>query len=147
MWRWELMPFYSITLMQYRNLNSAFGRTARTGPKVMKLFSCSTQLSMKFVLLINLKLLTTENSFLLNTLQRRYNAVVGIHERRLRLMRSALYRSRQHPPTILHAWLPFPPVIMRCYVLHIFYNLYCMLFMFVYCWNFVHDIRFIVFIL
>ena len=36
------------------------------GPKVIKLFSCSTQLSMKFVGLINLKLLTTANSFLLN---------------------------------------------------------------------------------
>ena len=34
--------------------------------EVIKLFSCSTQLSMKFVLLINLKLLTTANSFLLN---------------------------------------------------------------------------------
>ena len=32
----------------------------------MKLFSCSTQLNMKFVLLINLKLLISENSFLLN---------------------------------------------------------------------------------
>ena len=31
-----------------------------------KLFSCSTQLSMKFVLLINLKILTFANSFLLN---------------------------------------------------------------------------------
>ena len=36
------------------------------GPEVIKLFSCSTQLSMKFVLLINLKLLTILNSFLLN---------------------------------------------------------------------------------
>ena len=41
-------------------------RPSRTGPEVIKLFSCSTQLSMKFVLLINLKLLTTANSFLLN---------------------------------------------------------------------------------
>ena len=36
------------------------------GPKVIKRFSCSTQLSMEFVWLINLKLLTTANSFLLN---------------------------------------------------------------------------------
>ena len=36
------------------------------GPEVIKLFSCSTQLSMKFLLLINLKLLTIANSFLLN---------------------------------------------------------------------------------
>ena len=32
----------------------------------MKLFSCSNQMSMKFVLLINLKLLTIANSFLRN---------------------------------------------------------------------------------
>ena len=35
-------------------------------PKIIKLFSCFTQQSMKFVLLINHKLLTTANSFLLN---------------------------------------------------------------------------------
>ena len=37
-----------------------------SGPEVIKLFSHSTQLSMTFVLLINLKLLTIVNSFLLN---------------------------------------------------------------------------------
>ena len=36
------------------------------GPEVIILFSCSTHLSMKFVLLINLKLLTIANSFRLN---------------------------------------------------------------------------------
>ena len=36
------------------------------GPEVTKLFSCSTQLSMKFFMLIILKLLTMANSFLLN---------------------------------------------------------------------------------
>ena len=43
-------------------------RTTETipDPEVIKLFSCSAQLSMKFVLLINLKLLITANSFLLN---------------------------------------------------------------------------------
>ena len=35
-------------------------------PRVIKLFSCSTRLSMKFVMLINLKLLTIANAFLLN---------------------------------------------------------------------------------
>ena len=40
--------------------------TLRSGFEVIKLFSCSTQLSMKFVLLINLNLLTNANSFLLN---------------------------------------------------------------------------------
>ena len=38
----------------------------RSGPEVIKLFSCTTHLSMKFVLLINLKLLTIANSILLN---------------------------------------------------------------------------------
>ena len=33
-------------------------RPGRSGPEVIKLFSCSTQLSMKFILLINLKILT-----------------------------------------------------------------------------------------
>ena len=33
---------------------------------IIKFFSCSTQLSMKFVMLINLKVLTIANSFLLN---------------------------------------------------------------------------------
>ena len=36
------------------------------GPEVIKLFSCSTQLSMKFGLLINSKLLTIANSVMLN---------------------------------------------------------------------------------
>ena len=36
-----------------------------SGPEVIKLFSCSTQLSMKFVL-ISLKFLIIANSFLLN---------------------------------------------------------------------------------
>ena len=37
-----------------------------SGPEVVKLFSCSTQLSMKFVMLINIKMLTIANSFLRN---------------------------------------------------------------------------------
>ena len=36
------------------------------GFEVIKLFSCSTQLRMKFFMLINLKLLTMPNYFLLN---------------------------------------------------------------------------------
>ena len=35
--------------------------------RIIKLFSCSTKLSMKFVLQINLKLLTSANYFLVNT--------------------------------------------------------------------------------
>ena len=38
----------------------------KPGPEIIKLFSCSTKLSMKFVLLITRKLLTTANSVLLN---------------------------------------------------------------------------------
>ena len=38
----------------------------RFGPEIIKRFSCSTQLSMKFVLLINLTWLTFANSSLLN---------------------------------------------------------------------------------
>ena len=41
-------------------------RLQSSGPEVIKLFSCSTHLSMKFVMLIHLKLLTMANSFLLN---------------------------------------------------------------------------------
>ena len=37
--------------------------TWQLGPEVIKLFSCSTPLSMKFVLLIKFKLLTIANSF------------------------------------------------------------------------------------
>ena len=38
-----------------------------SGPEVIKLFSCSTQLSMKFTLLINLKILTFfKTSFMLS---------------------------------------------------------------------------------
>ena len=40
-----------------------------SGPEVIKCFSCSIQLIMKFVLLINLKLLTIANSFLQNIVE------------------------------------------------------------------------------
>ena len=40
-----------------------------SGPEVIKLFSYSTQLSMKFVLLLNVQLLTIANSFLLNIVE------------------------------------------------------------------------------
>ena len=38
--------------------------TVRSGPKVIKLFSCSTQLSMKFSLLINMKMPTKIGIFI-----------------------------------------------------------------------------------
>ena len=34
----------------------AYASNERTGPKVIKLFSCSTQLSMKFIMFINVKM-------------------------------------------------------------------------------------------
>ena len=39
-------------------LNHIQNRTTRSGPEVIKLFSCSTQLSMNFFLLINVKMPT-----------------------------------------------------------------------------------------
>ena len=42
------------------------GYRIQPGLEVIKLFSCSTQLSIKFVLLINLKLLIIANSFSLD---------------------------------------------------------------------------------
>ena len=50
----------------------------RSDLEVMKLFSCSTQLSMKFVLLINLKLLTIVNSFLLKLLSMKISLLINI---------------------------------------------------------------------
>ena len=38
-----------------------------SGPKVIKLFSCSTQLSMKFHLVIKIKMLTIKTFFMLNS--------------------------------------------------------------------------------
>ena len=48
------------------------------GPEVIKLFSCSTQLSMKFALLINLKLLTIANSFLLNIAEHEKSLLINM---------------------------------------------------------------------
>ena len=65
-------PMKVIWLSQDSNLRPADRCTTNcamepgsSGPKVLKLFSCSTQVSYE-VLLINLKLLTILNSFLLN---------------------------------------------------------------------------------
>ena len=48
------------------NLNESHVAELGSSPEVIKLFSCSTQLSMKYAMLINIKLLTIANSFLLN---------------------------------------------------------------------------------
>ena len=57
------------TVISHKYRNWREWATVNPGPKVIQLFSCSTQLSMKFVLLINLKLLTIANSFLLNIVE------------------------------------------------------------------------------
>ena len=47
------------------------------GPKVIKLFSCSTQLSMKFFLLINVKMPTVVGIL---TFMSRKNSILGLPE-------------------------------------------------------------------
>ena len=47
-------------------VSDQLGLFSQFGPHIIKLFSHSTQLHMKFVLLIYLKVLTIANSFLLN---------------------------------------------------------------------------------
>ena len=58
----------NIVYSQFRNrsVRNRIQFRMRTGPDVIKLVSCSTQLSMKFVLLKNLKFLTIAKSFLQN---------------------------------------------------------------------------------
>ena len=48
------------------NTDAGVSAIALSGPEVKNLFHAATQLSMKYVLLINLKLLTIANYFLLN---------------------------------------------------------------------------------
>ena len=55
-------------------MTEIFDWDTKPGPEVIKLFSCSPRLSMNFVLLINLKLLTTANSFLLNIAEHIFSA-------------------------------------------------------------------------
>ena len=62
------LPFNTSKYLNRVNIQYAPGvkdQSIDPGPKVIKLFSCSTQLSIKFSLLINLKLLIIANSFLL----------------------------------------------------------------------------------
>ena len=49
----------------------------QTCPEVIKLFSCSTQLSMKFFLLINIKMLTIVGIL---TVMSRKNSMLGLSE-------------------------------------------------------------------
>ena len=45
-------------LTQYKRMNLVTGLIPRSGSEVKKLFSCSTQLRLKFILFINVKMLT-----------------------------------------------------------------------------------------
>ena len=59
---------FGLTLHRECRTSSLVGHlTICSGPEVIKHFSCSTQLSMKFILLI--KLLTIANSFFLNVVE------------------------------------------------------------------------------
>ena len=49
----------------------------RTGPEVIKLFSCSTQVSMKFFLLMNVKITTIVGIL---TFMNRKNNILGLSE-------------------------------------------------------------------
>ena len=48
-----------------------------SGPKIIKLFSCSTELSMKFLLLINVEMPTTVG---ISTFRSRKNSILGLSE-------------------------------------------------------------------
>ena len=53
---WEFFALYFITILYWELVNDV-----EPGPEVIKLFSCSTQLSMKFQLLIKSKIPTNED--------------------------------------------------------------------------------------
>ena len=55
----------SLETLPLRDLNPR-SHNLKPGPPVIKLFSCSTQMSMKFALQIKFKLLTFASFFLLN---------------------------------------------------------------------------------
>ena len=55
-----------IQLLCLAQLLGSSNEVPHRGPKVIKLFSCSTQLSMEFYLLINIKLLISSGIFLLS---------------------------------------------------------------------------------
>ena len=58
------------------NINSS-NSVPRTGPEVIKLFSCSTQLNMKFFLLINVKMPTIVGIL---TFLSEKNSILGLSE-------------------------------------------------------------------
>ena len=51
-----------------------------TGPEVIKLFSCSTELSMKFHLVIKIKIPTIKTCFMLNSAEHSCSAELSMKE-------------------------------------------------------------------
>ena len=68
---WSTAP---LTLMCYNPVERTKIRTTSPGPEVIKLFSCSTQLSMKFFLFINIKMPTIVGIL---TVMRGKNSILG----------------------------------------------------------------------
>ena len=74
-----------------------------SGSEVKKYFSCSTQLSMTFVLLINLKLLTNANFFLLNTTEQQ-NFSANKYENANYCLHFHIYQQRKFHAQLSWAW-------------------------------------------
>ena len=72
--------FFLLNIAEQKTFSANKYATAncRSGPEVIKHFSCLTQLNMKFVLLINLKLLTVANSFLLNIAEQKISLLINM---------------------------------------------------------------------
>ena len=54
---WNISIFYLVYVAEQAGLSLTWSHNLKTGPEVIKLFSCSTQLSIKFQLLIKTKML------------------------------------------------------------------------------------------
>ena len=80
----DLLPFVVVNIFlplvssvhHCDHLGDGARRGCKTDPEVIKHWPCSTQLSMKFVLLLNLKLLIIANTFLQNIAE--HETIVGI---------------------------------------------------------------------
>ena len=75
-------------------------------PEVIKLFSCSTELSMKLVLLIKLKLLTITNSFLLNIAEHETFST-NKYENANYIWHFHIYKQRKFHAQLSWAWKKF----------------------------------------
>ena len=64
------------TFLYVRQTNT--GRYNRPGAKVVKLFSCSTQLSMKFILLINFKIAKIDGIFRFNSVSQPFIQLINV---------------------------------------------------------------------